>query len=106
MLIFSDNYDGKREGQKPMVQLVKFSNLYICTFASTSANSPLVLCGRRRKRTIMHYHYRYVFMEVTFNHNRQLLIRYAAALIKILSYNKYISEFQTYMDYKDCANKD
>ena len=45
-------------------------------------------------------------MEVTFNHNRQLLIRYAAALIKILSYNKYISEFQTYMDYKDCANKD
>ena len=106
MLIFSDNYDGKRERQKPMVQLVEFSNLYICTFASTSANSPLVLCGRRRKRTIIHYHYRYAFMEVTFNHNRQLLIRYATALIKILSYNKYISEFQTYMDYKDCANKD
>lgn len=84
MLIFSDNYDGKREGQKPMVQLVKFSNLYICPFASTSANSPLVLCGRRRKRTIMH-HYRYVFMEVTFNHNRQLLIRYVTAQIKILS---------------------
>ena len=75
-----------------MVQLVKFSNLYICTFASTSVNSPLVLCGRK---TIMHYHYRYVFMEVTFNHNRQLLIRYVTAQIKILSYNKYISEFQT-----------
>ena len=86
MLIFSDNYDGKREGEKPMVQSVKFSNIYICTFASTSANFPLVLCGRRRKSgTIMHYHYRYVFMEVTFNHNRQLLIRCVTAQIKILS---------------------
>ena len=72
--------------------------------ASASANSPLVLRGRRRKRTIMHYHYRHVFMEVTFNHNRQLLIRYVTTRIKILSYDKYISEFQTYMDYKDCAN--
>ena len=43
-------------------------------------------------------------MEVTFNHNRQLLIRYVTTRIKILSYDKYISEFQMYMDYKDCAN--